>query len=127
MPYKDKQKQREYQNRSNKERRRQWIEASGPCKNCGSSEDLEVDHKDPAQKISHTIWSWSREKRDAELSKCQVLCKICHKEKSNSELRLPESIRHGRYSNWRRGCRCDQCVTAQREYKRMYRANGGVH
>jgi hypothetical protein len=46
---------------------------------------LELDHKDHRQKVSHTIWSWSMERRDAELAKCQVLCHDCHLDKTNKE------------------------------------------
>jgi hypothetical protein len=39
---------------------------------------LELDHVDPALKVSHRVWSWARERREAELAKCQVLCHDCH-------------------------------------------------
>lgn len=52
---------------------------------CGSREDLELDHIDPSTKESHNIWSWSEVRRDAEIAKCQVLCKSCHLLKTISE------------------------------------------
>lgn len=45
-------------------------------------DNLEVDHIDPDQKISHKVWSWAKPRRDAELAKCQVLCNKCHKNKT---------------------------------------------
>ncbi len=52
---------------------------------CGSWDELEVDHVDPALKISHSIWSWSLERRLAELAKCVVRCRACHLKKSVME------------------------------------------
>ena len=63
-------------------RKQAWFRESGPCKNCGSWENLEVDHIDPSQKVTHKVWHWKKEKRDAELKKCQPLCKSCHRKKS---------------------------------------------
>lgn len=66
-------------------RRIEWFSKNGPCSKCGSLDRLELDHVDPKDKIHHCIWSWSEERREAELSKCQVLCHNCHLEKSISE------------------------------------------
>ena len=38
-----------------------------------------------AIKISHRIWSWARERREAELLKCVARCKPCHKNKSRKQ------------------------------------------
>jgi HNH endonuclease len=85
MPYKDKSIQYRYQTARLCERRLKWLAENGPCKQCGSLDRLEVDHIDPGKKSTHRIWSYSLEKRLAELSKCQVLCYSCHKKKSASE------------------------------------------
>ena len=85
MPYKDPERQREYQNNWLRKRWRDWLAANGPCVDCGSWEDLEVDHVNPAIKISHRIWSWARERREAELAKCVARCKPCHKDKSREQ------------------------------------------
>jgi 5-methylcytosine-specific restriction endonuclease McrA len=45
------------------------------CVQCGSSENLELDHVNPA------------DKREAEIKKCQVLCRKCHRQKTNQYLR----------------------------------------
>lgn len=66
--------------------RREWIRArrcvyfaGKSCETCDSTEKLELHHRDPQQKITHAIWSWSAERRTAEISKCTVLCKSCHR------------------------------------------------
>jgi 5-methylcytosine-specific restriction endonuclease McrA len=104
---------RRYQNTWLQERRRQAIaDLGGKCVRCGSTERLEVDHIDPAAKVSHRIWGWSAEKRAAELAKCQVLCRPCHHKKTGAEKRRP--ITHGTASGYRRGCRCLPCGAANR-------------
>ena len=59
----------------------------GQCINCGSKDNLEIDHIDPHTKsfsISEFIThSW--EKIGPELEKCQLLCKACHKAKSETD------------------------------------------
>lgn len=88
MPYKDKDKQREYQRNCLAARRLKWFTENGPCRHCGSNENLEVDHVNPNDKVSHRIWSWTESKRLEELKKCQVLCKNCHFEKTLEENKL---------------------------------------
>jgi hypothetical protein len=34
---------------------------------------------------------------------------------------------HGTYASWRRGCRCEPCKIAMREYKKDYRRRTGIH
>lgn len=74
-----------------KARRAEWLAKNGPCRKCGSSENLEVDHIDRSQKVTHRIWTWAEDKRAAELAKCQVLCRVCHREKSVAENRQGNS------------------------------------
>jgi 5-methylcytosine-specific restriction endonuclease McrA len=88
VPYKDPIKARDYKRQYQRiwkqKRRDAWLQENGPCQNekCGSWEDLEVDHIDPRDKVDHRVWSWAKERREAELGKCRVLCKKCHKEKT---------------------------------------------
>jgi hypothetical protein len=70
-----------------KARRDAYLSANGPCVKCGSAEDLEIDHIDPSQKVTHRIWSWRKERRDVELAKCQIICKECHKRKTAIDIR----------------------------------------
>lgn len=82
-----------YQRSWKARRRAEWITAQGAhCKNCGSTDELEVDHIDPALKTVNPtdIWSMSQHRREAELANCQVLCKDCNLEKRDLYLALAE-------------------------------------
>ena len=87
MPYKDKAEQNRYCLERIQRFRRKWLADNGPCRICGSWIDLEVDHVDPQTKVSHRVWSWAAERRNAELAKCQPLCHVCHKHKSDESLK----------------------------------------
>ncbi len=83
MPYKDKEAKNAYQQDWYKQNRLNWIKSQGnKCVKCDSTENLEVDHIDPHLKVDHRVYSWSKKRRDIELSKCQVLCKKCHLNKT---------------------------------------------
>lgn len=70
---------RDYQRRWLKRRRQEFIKSQGGiCRACGRTDRLEIDHIDPATKLSHRVFSWATDRREAELAKCQVLCKRCH-------------------------------------------------
>lgn len=81
MPYKDPEKQREFQQRWYAARRAEFF-AGKSCKKCGSTEQLRLDHIEPKSKTNHRVWSWSQIRRNIELAKCQILCEPCHKEKT---------------------------------------------
>jgi hypothetical protein len=135
MPTKNEKKKaylKEYQKNWVKKRRQEWINSNGPCKVCATWENLEVDHIKREDKTMHTasIWSRREEVRNLELSKCQVLCKKCHLEKTLREINCPGII-HGTsngYDHYK--CRCDQCKLAKskrslksknpKKYKELY-------
>lgn len=71
---------RNYQRAWMARRRREWLLQNGPCAQCGSSDSLEIHHRDPKQKVTHLVWSCRQAVRDAELAKCAVLCRACHTE-----------------------------------------------
>ena len=124
MPYKDPEKQRQFQRERVARNRKKWIDANGPCVRCGSDERLEVDHVDPSGKTTHNVWSWSEERRLTELAKCQVLCHDCHQVKSTAEATaaMGGPMKHGSISMYGRGkCRCDDCRAASRVSKRNNR------
>jgi 5-methylcytosine-specific restriction endonuclease McrA len=85
VPYADPEKQREFQRLWMLKRRQDWLTDNGPCVDCGSEDDLEVDHRDFTQKVTHRVWSWSAARRAAELDKCVVRCAPCHVIKTNAE------------------------------------------
>lgn len=95
-------------------RRAAWF-ADKCCAGCGSTDQLELDHKDPSMKLSNAIWSWSASRREAELAKCQVLCRGCHQRKTVGEMFRPRV--HGTVAMYKRGkCRCRLCREAKRRY-----------
>jgi hypothetical protein len=121
VPYKDPQRQRASQREWCAKNRREWLEANGPCVDCGSWIDLEVDHNDRSSKTSHSVWSWSPTRRKHELAKCSPRCKVCHKAKTNRE--VYGERQHGTSAMWRRaGCRCDECRRYKRVEQAAYRA-----
>ncbi len=75
------------------------------CVVCASTINLEIDHIDPLSKHpaliktgyngAQSVWSWSQTRRDAELAKCQVLCKEHHKAKTISEQTKKSLMRTG--------------------------------
>jgi 5-methylcytosine-specific restriction endonuclease McrA len=108
--------------------RAEWIEANGPCRHCGSRDDLQIDHVDPAAK-SFTI-NFERRLADvyAELAKCQVLCKPCHKAKTAADIAATGVCRRGHQRTaanritTRVGDKCRECQQrANREYMRRVR------
>jgi 5-methylcytosine-specific restriction endonuclease McrA len=100
VPYADPEKQKEYQREWIARRREEWFDENGPCAQCGSDEALQIDHIDREKKVDHRVWSWSKERREAELAKCQVLCGECHGKKSIDEGSVPPPT-HGTDSRYR--------------------------
>lgn len=78
MPYADKNRQRAYQLNWLLRRRGEYL-AGKMCVWCGSTDHLEFHHIDPATKDTHRIWSWQWERLQAELTKCIILCRHCHR------------------------------------------------
>jgi 5-methylcytosine-specific restriction endonuclease McrA len=91
MPFSDPARRREYVRNWEAKRRAAWFEGK-VCEQCGSPDDLELDHRDPSTKITHRIWAWGSERREAELAKCRPLCRDCHRAKTNTEIARGEQI-----------------------------------
>lgn len=108
-------KKREYQRQWIAKRRAKYFE-NKCCVICGSTEDLELDHIDPDKKkyMPAALWGMSDKNPNkiAELAKCQVLCKIHHKEKTKLWWETVKA-QHG-LTLYGRGCKCDVCVEAKR-------------
>lgn len=124
MPYADPAAQSRYQREWMAQRRDGWF-ADKVCAWCGDPDDLELDHLDSAEKVSHRIWSWSRERREAELERCQPLCHYCHKLKTQLLGENPSQInsfRHGSRSMYdKHECRCDVCRAGHAAQRRARR------
>lgn len=91
----------------------------GKCAQCGSSERLELDHIDRAEKTFDFAKIWSRRLAifDAELKKAQLLCWRCHRAKSASERGVP----HGGGLSGKNNCPCALCKAKKAEYNAKYR------
>lgn len=90
----------------------------GRCNQCGTEEELEFDHINPATKkyLIGQLLRGSRTRLDEELTKCQLLCRDCHLEKTTFERELEEDARgilHGTVNSYQnKGCRCQECKLA---------------
>jgi 5-methylcytosine-specific restriction endonuclease McrA len=123
MGYEDDiERKRKYQREWLAARRAAWFVDHPKCVNCGGNENLELDHIDSTTKVSHKIWSWSQKRREAELNKCQVLCKKCHLSKSRENGEQPLAREHGNPSKYEHdGCRCPLCTEGHRVYQLAWR------
>lgn len=65
MPLSNPSEMREYQRAWMANRRKAWMQGRS-CEWCGSNERLEIDHIDPAIKVTNAVWSWSAPRRIAE-------------------------------------------------------------
>lgn len=100
----------------------------GYCKECGTTDHLQIDHVDHTQKSFTVTENWGRSWSilQPELDKCQLLCKTCHLKKSIAEGSLAKGwsnqprIKHG--TTWtynKHKCRCDLCTEAKKaSYKK---------
>jgi len=118
MPFKNREDLRRYQRERVAAARAAWM-TGRVCEECGSTERLEVHHRDPSQKVDHRVWSWAQKRREAELAKCSVLCRPCHRK---TYRRHPAG--HGKSSTLYvdYGCRCEACREYQRRLARARRA-----
>lgn len=86
----------------------------GRCVVCGLADELEFHHRDPLEKTSDVSillgCQWSRLR--VELDKCELRCAEHHK--------VEHAAAHGNSAYRHKGCRCDICVSAKREYNREY-------
>lgn len=98
----------------------------GRCVACGSTELLQFDHVDRTTKAFDISSSWGRkwETIVAELAKCQLLCRDCHKAKSDAEA---TTRRHGTHPMCRAGCRCDPCREGNAVYMKPIMAASRRH
>lgn len=110
---------RQYLARRYQKRRSAAIERlGGACVQCGSTDDLQLDHIDRSTKstnIAKLILA-KDERLLAELAKCQVLCAGCHQKKTSAEM----GVEHGGGVKGKHNCPCLPCREASRRYCREY-------
>ena len=109
-------------------KRRELIKLhGGKCTHCGTIDRLAFDHVNPKTKKDTIgkLWAYGSKTLNAELLKCQLLCRRCHIKKSvkNKETgggcnKITEYT-HGHWKMYSDGCRCDVCS----EWKRQSRKN----
>jgi hypothetical protein len=117
MSYANPDEQREYVRQWMAKRRAAFF-AGKSCVDCGSTEQLEIDHVDPTQKVAHRIWSWRKDRRELELAKCVVRCRSCHRIKTNRDNGWNRHGLNG-YEYWH--CRCVVCRAANAANQRRKR------
>lgn len=104
-------------------RRLEYIaQLGGCCVKCGSKDRLEFDHIDPSTKsfgVSDRMAGMAKDRLDAEVAKCQLLCIGCHFEKTLVDKGI-ERWKHGTLSGYRY-CRCPECKKAKSDHSRQAR------
>lgn len=90
------------------------------CVNCGSKENLEIDHIDPSLKTMNLskMWNITEQRYLNELNLCQVLCNACHKTKSS----IDNGVEHGGGVSGKRNCPCNLCKSKKAEYMKSYKS-----
>lgn len=78
MPYANPEDRRRRFRERVAERRAAWFAANGPCVDCGTWDNLRVDHVDATTKVTHRVFNWSDARREEELAKCVPRCQPCH-------------------------------------------------
>lgn len=98
----------------------------GKCAICGSEDNLEIDHIDYHTKSFNLAKMWSANEVDFqnEISKCQVLCRTHHMEKSVEEIsEMRGGCPHGKSYTmaFKLRCECDLCQGYRDEFNRLRR------
>ena len=121
MAFATKEQARKYQ-RDRFRRRRAEHFKDRECYFCGETDmsKLCIHHRDPTQKESHKIFGWSKERLDAEMKKCVIMCRACHAKIHG--LMDTKPMVHGTlnaYTEW--GCRCPECKARFSQYQKEKR------
>lgn len=103
-------------------RRQQGIEQlGGKCLKCAATENLHFHHRNPKEK-SFTVGSggsFSEERWQQELAKCDLLCRDCHIVEHK-----PAHV-HGDVRRYWQGCKCAECRAANTAHSRRYKRSRG--
>ncbi len=111
-------------NKARFKRVKKWMfeTIGGNCIICGIIA-TEIDHIDPNTKSFNLTKGWSKAKHivEAELQKCQPLCKPCHINKTRNDLKQNDARKvHGTLSSYRY-CKCDLCKKAKSDWMKEYK------
>lgn len=127
----------EYMRNRRKSRREQLIVLKGgKCLVCGSTENLEFNHRDRESKLltlSGKGLDGPWDKILSELDKCDLLCFEHHLEYTRGQYRGGEirpwndgtskPFLHGTARTYHAGCRCDDCKLAKKLYRNKVISN----
>jgi 5-methylcytosine-specific restriction endonuclease McrA len=117
---------RDYQKARYYRRRLEAIASlGGKCVTCGRTEDLEFDHINPSDKtynVARILTGGSEQKVQAELQKCQLLCKECHDKKTYAVDGDQKTVGHGGGNSGKRNCKCEPCKLKKAEYMKNNKA-----
>lgn len=95
----------------------------GKCVLCGSTNNLDLDHKDPSTKSFNvsSMLTYSFKRLKEEVGKCQLLCHECHNIKTLKEQgKKPAKGTHGTLSA-HRYCNCLECKAAKNKYMKEWK------
>lgn len=99
----------------------------GKCTECGTLENLEFDHIYKESKcftLSGQAGGVSKERWDNEVAKCQLLCRMCHLEKTKRERGYGSSKDgHGTDAAYKSGCRCVECKASKSQRNKVSARN----
>ncbi len=106
-------------NKYNNRRARAIEKLGGICSICGTTDNLEFDHRDPKTKTISITKALYRKNEilQLELEKCQLLCLIHHREKSKME----QSVEHGEGLTGKKSCYCSLCGPLKQKYRKKYK------
>lgn len=123
MSYPKEQNQQYLRDRYAAQRSEMYSYLGGKCVGCGSTEYLQFDHVDPAQKAFDVGALWGKKNLETvykELDKCQLLCGPCHRLKSGKETseRLAGTFTHGSMYTWLKlKCNCNVCEESKQSWR----------
>lgn len=116
-----------YMRERRQKRRERIIKMLGDTCHCGSTDRLEIDHKDWSQKaftLSGKDLDQAWNKIVVEVEKCQLLCHEHHRAKTIAEGRTGgghnriEDPKHGTWVMYtREKCKCEICKQWRRDYR----------
>jgi hypothetical protein len=100
----------------------------GMCTECSDTSELEFDHIDRTKKTGELakMWSYNWDDFIDELTKCQLLCRDCHIDKTKEDMGVPHGGgKAGKFltlpSGKRQACSCVSCTKQRNKYSREYK------